>query len=373
MKLAFCLFKYFPFGGLQRDFYRIATLAADHGHEIHVYTMEWEGTSDPRFHIHLIPVAGMTNHGRVASYIKLVKPVLQENHYDAVIGFNKMPYLDFYYAADVCYVERIKAQRSSIYKLLPRYWLYKKLEEDVFNPQSKTKIMLISPFQQQAFMQYYHTPHERFHLLPPGISKDRLVNANTATLREGIRHQYRIPENHKLILMVGSGFKTKGVDRALLAFSTLSYRMQQQTYLYIIGHGNQAPFRKMAKELNIDDRVIFLGTRDDVPTWLVAADLLLHPSYHENTGTVLLEALASGLPVLTLDVCGYAHYVIEAQAGIVLPSPFSQASLNKTLSEMLLSPLHSAWRQQGIRFAKKANIYHMPEAAVSWIEQEMAT
>ena len=43
MKLAFCLFNYFPFGGLQRDFFHIAEVCRNRGHEIHVFTMKWEG------------------------------------------------------------------------------------------------------------------------------------------------------------------------------------------------------------------------------------------------------------------------------------------------------------------------------------------
>ena len=46
------------------------------------------------------------------------------------------------------------------------------------------------------------------------------------------------------------------------------------------------------------------------------ADLLIHPAYNENTGTVLLEALVAGLPVLVSAVCGYAHYIAEADAGL---------------------------------------------------------
>ena len=64
----------------------------------------------------------------------------------------------------------------------------------------------------------------------------------------------------------------------------------------------------------------FLGGRSDVPRFLLGADLLIHPAYHENTGTALLEALVAGLPVLVTDVCGYAHYIAEADAGRVLPS-----------------------------------------------------
>jgi UDP-glucose:(heptosyl)LPS alpha-1,3-glucosyltransferase len=371
MKLAFCLFKYFPFGGLQRDFYRIATTAADRGHEVHIYTMTWEGEIDPRFTRHLLPSRQWTNHGRIAAFLKKLKPLLDTERFDAVIGFNKMPYLDFYYAADVCYIERIHAQRGLLYRLLPRYHFYKSLEQSVFAASSQTKIMLISPLQQQAFMQHYHTQHHRFILLPPGIAKERAAPLDAHVHRQSLREKYQIRESDHLVLMVGSGFKTKGVDRAIRAIAALPATLQNHTYLYIIGHGNKAPFEKLAKQLKVNHRVQFLGARSDVSSWLLAADLLLHPSYHENTGTVLLEAMIAGLPVLTLDVCGYARYVMQAQAGKVLSSPFSQDKLNQALSSMLQSDQKNSWRNNGLTFAKEADIYSMPTVAMNWMEQEI--
>ena len=69
--------------------------------------------------------------------------------------------------------------------------------------------------------------------------------------------------------------------------------------------------------------VEFLKGRSDIPRFLLGADLLIHPAYNENTGTVLLEALVAGLPVLVTDVCGYAHYITDANCGRVVPSPSS--------------------------------------------------
>ena len=121
--------------------------------------------------------------------------------------------------------------------------------------------------------------------------------------------------------------------------------------------------------IGISQQSSFLGGRDDVPQLLLAADVLLHPAYNENTGTVLLEAIVAGLPVLTVDVCGYAPYVEESDAGIVLSSPFHQREFNKALEYMLLSSSkRQTWQQNGITFAKHADIYSMPERAVDVIE-----
>ena len=368
MRLAFCLFKYFPYGGLQRDFIRIARECRNRGHEVHVYTMRWDGDLEPGFNVHIVKVKVWQNHVRTLSFANKVRKHLEEEHYDLVIGFNKMPYLDIYYAADVCYQARVRKHRSAFYRLLPRYRQHVAFEEAVFKQDNKVEIMLISPLQQEAYTTYYQTEPERFHLLPPGIDKDRIAPSNAAEIRANLRHAYGLSDDQMLLLMVGSGFKTKGVDRAIKGLSSLPPDLKMRSHLFVIGQDDPALFQALAAKRQVSERVTFLGGRPDVPDFLLAADLLLHPSYHENTGTVLLEAMVSGLPVLTVEACGYAHYVNEAKAGIVVPAPFKQHEFNVSLQKMLLSPDITTWRQNGLEFAKRADIYSLPYKAADLIE-----
>jgi UDP-glucose:(heptosyl)LPS alpha-1,3-glucosyltransferase len=368
MRLAFCLFKYFPFGGLQRDFLRIARACVARGHMVDVYTMSWEGEFEPGLAIRTLPAKRFQNHTRREEFVRQLKPFLEQGHYELIVGFNKMPGLDVYYAADTCYQAKVRQQRSWWYRLTNRYRRTMAFEEAVFAATSIAKILLISAAQQNEFMRYYHTQPERFYLLPPGVDKDRMAPMNAAEIRARVRATYQFSENQILLLMVGSGFKTKGLDRALLAIAALPESLRTRTRLIVIGKDNQKPFEHQAAKLGITDKVIFLGGRNDVASFLLAADLLIHPAYNENTGTVLLEALVAGLPVLTTDVCGYAHYVLDASAGKVMASPFHQEQFNTLLTDMLLSRERSAWHANALSFAARADIYSMPERAVSIIE-----
>src|SRR3990167_6707437 len=368
MKLAFCLFKYFPYGGLQRDFFRIAQACQQRGHTIDVYTMSWEGGRIPDWNLHLVPVRAWQNHTRCRRFAEEVAKQLVAQSYDLVIGFNKMPHLDLYYAADVCYEERVRNWHTGWYRLLPRYQQWRALEESVFAPTQRTEILLISPLQQADYMRCYQTPAQRFHHLAPGIDRSRIAPANAKEIRQKTRHALGIPEDRNLLLFVGSGFKAKGLDRVLTGLAALPPTLREKTQLFVAGQDNAQPFLRQAVALGITSQLTFLGGRNDVPALLLAADLLVHPAYHENTGTVLLEAVVAGLPVLTVAVCGYAHYIHEAQAGVVLPAPFQQPAFNQALQDMLLSPERTAWQQHGLQFAQQADIYSMPERAVEIIE-----
>ncbi len=366
MKLALCLFNYFPYGGLQRDFLRIARVCRDRGHDVHVYTMAWEGEQEPGIQVHLVTPKGFQNYSRIRSYINQLQQALREDIYDLVVGFNKMPGLDLYYAADVCYQSRMQ-QRSWWHRILPRYRYYAALERAVFAPGMKTDIMLISPLQQPEFVRCYQTEVSRFHLLPPGIANDRKAPPNADAIRQSVRLANQLEQDDRMLLMVGSGFKTKGLDRAIRALAALPPAELSRCRLFVIGQDNPVAFVRLANKLGVSDRVHFLGGRPDVPDFLLAADLLIHPAYHENTGTVLLEALVAGLPVLTVDHCGYAHYIHEADAGIVLASPFEQQALNDALVHMLTSPERLLWRQHALAFAQHADLYSMPEKAADLI------
>jgi UDP-glucose:(heptosyl)LPS alpha-1,3-glucosyltransferase len=367
MRFAFCLFKYFPYGGLQRGFLGLAEECVSRGHQIDVYTGSWEGVKPDNLQISIIPNKGFTNHRRYESFAKRLDKHLNSKHYDAVVGFNKMPGLDLYFASDTCFAASAK-ERSFWYRMSRRCKTLMRLERTVFDTQSKTEIVLISQRERQFYMDHYGTDIKRFHLVPPGISRDRLPSQNAPEIREDLRKELDIKPNQNLVLMVGSDYKRKGVDRAIRAISALSQPLKEKTKLIVVGKGRVRPYLRMAKKLGVCSNVKFVDQRKDVPRFLSGADLLLHPAYQENTGTVLIEAMASGLPVLATDVCGYGFHIDRAQAGRLVPSPFQQETLNKMLSAMLDSEKKEQWRLNGKEYVKKTDVFSRHEKAADVIE-----
>ena len=365
--LAFCLFKYFPFGGLQRDFIRIAEECQKRGYQIRVYTLLWQGEIPPGFEVIIVPVTAITNHSRYRRFSHWVGRHLICDPADGVIGFNKMPGLDVYYAADSCYEEKAQTQRGRLYRSIPRYRHFSRSEKAVFEPTAETKILMISEVQKPIFLRHYNTPLSRFHLLPPGIGRDRMAPDGSEEIRVGLREEFSMGEEEKLLLMVGSGFITKGLDRILLGMRDLPDSIRRRTRLIAIGQDAPGSFRRMAARLHLESQVTILKGRTDIPRFLLGADLLVHPAYMENTGTVILEAIVAGLPVLATDVCGYAHHVTDAKAGKLVCSPFQQGDFNELLLDMMTSGERPSWKQNGLAYSKVADIYSMPERAADFI------
>lgn len=369
MKLAVCLYKFFPFGGLERDFLRIMTMCRDRGYQIDVYIMQWQGDIPEGFNVHIIKPQGWSNHRKVASYIEQITPMVKRGNYDLVIGFNKIPGLDLYYAADACYIDKVENKRSSfLQKLSMRFQIFSKNEQAVFSKQSKTVSLMISEIQRDLFKKHYGTPDERLIMLPPGIDESRKRPDNWQEIRQAFRQEFNIKDDEFMLLMVGTGFKRKGVDRAITGLASLPERLQEKTKLFILGEGSPEPYQKLINQLRLQDQVVFFGGRNDVPYFLIGADLLLHPARKEAAGMVIIEAIIAGLPVLVTEVCGYAKHVTEAKAGQIVSSPFEQHSFDLQLKEMLQAD-RKIWSDNGINYSNSHDLYSMPEKIVEIIEK----
>ncbi len=366
--LAFCLFKYFPYGGQQRDMLRIALACHARGYEVDVYTTAWKGERPPGLCVHLHRPRALTNHGCLRQYHAWLTQQLAAHPPDCVVGSQKMPGLDVYYAADVCYQAKALAEHGRLYRLLPRYRLYRRFEEAVFGPDSRTQILMISQIQEQSYVQHYGTAANRIHRMPPNVSPERLVGPEAPEMRRAFRRTLGLGEEDRLLLQLGSDFRRKGLDRSIHALASLPKNLQSKTWLYVVGNGSSGPFARLARRLGVPDRIVFLGPRDDVPRLLVAADLLVHPAYQEAAGIVLLEALACGLPVVVSSVCGYAPYIAQAQAGWVLPEPFDQALFNRTVRTALEGGDLAQIGRRGFEFARREDLCGMVDAAVAVIE-----
>ncbi|MBS25259.1 MAG: lipopolysaccharide core heptose(I) kinase RfaP [Gammaproteobacteria bacterium] len=377
MKFAFCLYKYFPYSGLSRDFLRILVECQRRGHQAEVFVSSWQGS--PPVKSTNVTILGewgenfLPNHVKDRRYYSRLRRQLKARSFDAIIGFNRMPGLDVYYGADFCYIGRVQKANPPISRLTARYRHFCSFEKSVFSSTSKTLILSLSEREKKVYQEYYHTPDSRFLVLPPTLDLDRRPVENHNDARRNIRNEFGITDSALLLLFIGSGFETKGLDRALRALASLEPELQKRSHLMIIGQERPGKFQALSEELGISNKVYFLGGRHDIPELLAAGDLLIHPAYRENTGTILLEAIAAGVPVLTTNVCGYAHHVQQANAGVVLASPFEQDRLNRELESLLASKKRQHWGENGRRYGENEELYRMPVTAVDIIENYSQT
>ena len=358
MKFAFIIFKYFPFGGMQRDMLRTANELAKRGHAVEIFTMSWQGplpdkTQLADIKVHELPQKALFNYQRYQQFIEATFTFINTSHFDYVFGYNRMAGLDAHFAADPCFIERAYKQRNFLYRLLPRFKWFAACEKSVFSADVDTEILAVSLTEKPHFQHWYGTQSERFQYIPPFLSPERFVLQDKTAMRAHLRNAFGFSPHDFVFLLTGSGFAMKGLDRAILAFANLPADIRANTKLVAVGQDNPQQFQKMAKKLGLADKVVISKGRPDIPQLMQGADVCIHPAYRENTGLVILEGMASGAPMLVTASCGYAHHVTDANAGIVSASPFNQAVFNQQFLQMIQSDKKAEWAQNGLAYVQK--------------------
>lgn len=156
---------------------------------------------------------------------------------------------------------------------------------------------------------HFHSKHVNYI---PGVGIDfSKIPSLTAQQIEAKRRELGLTENQLVILSAGELIKRKNHETALRAMAELKkyYALhpdESRPIHYIIcGHGElESDLKKLAETLGLEDTVSFLGYRTDMLEIYQAADLFLFPSFQEGLPMALLEAMASGLPVICSDIRG---------------------------------------------------------------------
>jgi UDP-glucose:(heptosyl)LPS alpha-1,3-glucosyltransferase len=167
----------------------------------------------------------------------------------------------------------------------------------------------------------YGVSPARVRVIYNGVDLERFHPANGPRHRATARAEAGLAPREHGLLFVGSGFERKGLGTAIEALPHLG-----DARLIVIGRGDESPYRALAARLGVDARVRWLGLRRDVERWYAAADVLVLPARYEPFGNVHLEALASGLAVVTTTAAGGSEVIEEGKNGAVVP-PADPAAL----------------------------------------------
>ena len=368
MKIALAIFKYFPHGGLQRDFLRISSELLKRGHEVTVFTRSVEGELPPELKVELLKVRALTNHGKAAEFERIFKE--RSQGFDVKFGFNRIDGIDFYFAADNCIMsEALAVYPEWFLHLSPRHRAIIGQERTLMKRGGKTRIFYITGKQKIDYQKFYDTEEERFFYLPPGLNEACFRSGDAEERRQKKRAEYALGDEELLLLLVGSFFEGKGADRLLRAAASLPEEVRKKCRIAIVGNMPQKPCRKLCRQLGIADSALIMpGPASDIPEWLLAADLMVHPARKEATGTVIVEALAAGLPVIASSECGFANFASES-GGVALKLPFEQSELELQLEKSLQPEKLVQLKKDAIAYGAQADFRRRASAAVDLLEQ----
>jgi UDP-glucose:(heptosyl)LPS alpha-1,3-glucosyltransferase len=117
---------------------------------------------------------------------------------------------------------------------------------------------------------------------------------------------------------VANNFRLKGLDCLIRALSLID---KNEWKLIVVGKGTRRRYEKTARELGIRENISFVGSTDHPETYFGAMDLFVHPTFYDPFSNVVLEALSSGIPVVTTVYNGAAEILSEGEEGFIVSDP----------------------------------------------------
>jgi glycosyltransferase involved in cell wall biosynthesis len=165
----------------------------------------------------------------------------------------------------------------------------------------------VSPRVAVELQQIYKVPASCIRVIPNGIDLDRFTCDTAAGLR--VRAEFNIPADAKLLLFAGHEFRRKGLAHAIGALE----RLGPDVWMLVVGSDNPAPYRKLAATSS--NRLVFAGSRKDMPALYAAADAFVLPTAYETFSLVCMEAMACSTPVFATPVGGIEDYLVDGVNG----------------------------------------------------------
>lgn len=170
------------------------------------------------------------------------------------------------------------------------------------------------------------------------------------------------------MMCVARLIERKGQHHLLQAFARLRAISAEPMALVLVGTGDAEPqLRKLAVDLRVAEAVTFKGfvPREHMPRVYHEADVFVLPSQHEGMSIALLEAMASGLPVIVTDTGGTAELVTQGANGEIVPWA-DVPTLTAALQRLLNDAEHR--RRLGEESRRRALAFGWPALAVRYLE-----
>ncbi|GEM_PF-2533660 len=183
------------------------------------------------------------------------------------------------------------------------------------------RIVAVSNLVKNQITQYYAVQRKKIVVIPNGVAPDWFESIK----KDGFRASFGFKEEDTVILFAGNEFDRKGLETVINALTHLPSHCR----LLVLGDDDSSFYAKKARQLNVSERVTFIGSQPDPRSAFAAADILVLPSVYEPFGMVIPEAMAAGVPIIVSKMCGAVEGLEHGEHGFFLHDPLSSDELTK--------------------------------------------
>jgi len=367
MRLAFVKKRFSLHGGAEQYLRTLLSELKKKGHELHVFANQW--TDEAGLIYHKVGIVPLSSFLSVLSFSKNSSKALRNERFDCIVSFERTEYQDISRAGDGCHRAWLgirEAIEPSLKRLsfrvnpLHRYIL--SLEKRIFD--TTPFIIVNSVMVKEQIRRYYGTPESKIAVAYNGVDLSVFSPLNRAKWRENVRGTLGIGAPDKVILFVGSGFRRKGLETLIESLPEVKRALQgERLFTLVIGKGEHAEYRQAAQRLGVEGDVSFLGPQGGIERCYAAADVFVLPTLYDPFSNACLEAMASGLPVITTRNNGAAEIIEQGMEGFITSSISDPSDLAQKIITVLADT-----EVFGMRARAKAEQFSIDRAAHTFMD-----
>lgn len=247
------------------------------------------------------------------------------------------------------------AKRTAV-KVLPRYREFAALSRRQYVDDGRV-FLALSNRVADDFRRLHGVRPERIRVVPNGVDTNRFSPQHREDNRRAVRRRLGVDDSTLLLLIVAHNFRLKGVPALMKAVSRLS-ASGRSVHLAVVGGKRLRAYRWKAALLGIGSRVTFVGAVDSAVPFYAAADVYVQPTFYDPCSLVVLEAMASGLPVITSRQNGVGELIANNVEGGVIDDPASVNELLERLQPMFDVSVRRRMGQAARRTATENTMEH---------------
>ncbi|MBX9993186.1 glycosyltransferase [Priestia aryabhattai] len=189
------------------------------------------------------------------------------------------------------------------------------------------KIICISEATKNSLNKWLKSTKDKSIIIHNGVNLSKYLDASSIP-----RAELGVDKSKIILTCVGRLEKAKNQEALIRAFKGVDV---DAAILLLIGHGQkEKELKELVKELKLNDKVIFLGQRNDVERILKTSDIFILPSLWEGFGLSAVEAVAAGLPLLLSNVAGLKDVINALNAKVDYFDPVDVSDITLKINEM---------------------------------------
>ena len=376
MKIALVHIKHAGDGGIEKYLNNLSSHLADKGHDVTIVCRRHEEPHHPKIKfVKLKPIALGPAH-RIWTFAKAVEKHVQQVKYDVVYGLGKTWSQDIIrlgFGLHETYLKQAHIySRSPKQIMLGRDRIVNKIELTIerkaFSNPNLKKVITNSKMVAEDVKNRYKLADDKIEVIYNGVDLNRFNPENTGKWRNSIRVEFGFTENDFILLYLGTNYGRKGLDRLLNAMPPV-VKEKTAIKLLVVGYGSRIDeFKKLAEELGMADNVVFAGGRRDTEALYSASDLFVLPTRFDPFANTTIEAMASGLPVITSIENGAHELISNGVEGTVLEDADNVTKFSDVLTHWCNVEVATAGGKNARLLAEKHGIESKMESIIAILE-----